>query len=52
MSYESSTASQNLVFVDNINEMLKNTLESDPFAGQKTQSMNSEAMQKITSLSA
>ncbi len=41
-----------LVFVDNIDEVLKNTLESDPFAGQKTQSMNSEAMQKITSVSA
>ncbi|MCG2789651.1 MAG: endopeptidase La [Actinomycetia bacterium] len=39
-----------LVFVDNIDEVVKNTLESDPFVSQKTRSMNSEAMQKITSV--
>ena len=39
-----------LVFVDNIDEVVKNTLESDPFVGQKTRSMSSEAMQKITSV--
>lgn len=39
-----------LVFVDNIDEVVKNTLESDPFVGQKTRSMSSEAMQKISSV--
>ncbi|MBE3037122.1 MAG: endopeptidase La [Candidatus Atribacteria bacterium] len=39
-----------LVFVDNIDEVVKNTLESDPFVSQKTRSMSSEAMQKITSV--
>ncbi|MBE3085831.1 MAG: endopeptidase La [Bacteroidetes bacterium] len=39
-----------LVFVDNIDEVVKNTLESDPFVGQKTRSISSEAMQKITSV--
>ncbi|MCL4416945.1 MAG: AAA family ATPase, partial [Actinobacteria bacterium] len=42
----------NLVFVDNIDEVVKNALESDPFINQKTQSMSGEAMQKITSVSA
>lgn len=42
----------NLVFVDNIDEVIKNALESDPFANQKTQRMSGEAMQKITSVSA
>jgi len=39
-----------LVFVDNIDEVVKNTLESDPFVGQKTRSVSSEAMQKISSV--
>jgi len=39
-----------LVFVDNIDELVKNTLESDPFVSQKTRSMNSESMQKISSV--
>src|SRR4030066_292128 len=39
-----------LVFVDNIDEVVKNTLESDPFVNQKTRSMNNEAMQKISSV--
>ena len=41
-----------LVFVDNIDEVVKNTLESDPFMGQKTRSMSGDAMQKITSVNA
>jgi len=41
-----------LVFVDNIDEVVKNALESDPFTGQKTRSMNDDAMQKITSVNA
>ena len=39
-----------LVFVDNIDEVVKNTLESDPFVGHKTRSMSDEAMQKISSV--